>query len=183
MAKSSGISGYTVQLNNLVSEIQSEKVVEIADKAWTVIGDQIRINAIGINAVLTGLLIDPRTILTHAGVTNREGNKGFFAEAGVFKDDNAMGSYPHPSLNRNRNPKSDIPSATVAYWLEFGVQPHYLIKGVRARKYKVDGDSGVPYHKGVTARPFISKAYDQKLDQAYNILSKGLDDLIRNAVR
>lgn len=178
MAKTLGLKDYHIQLNKLVEQLSSDEVIKAAEESWSIIGDQIRQNAVSNNFVLTGLLIDPRTILTHAGVTNRDGKKGFFAEAGVFKDDSAMASYPHPSLDRARNPKSDIPSATVAYWLEFGVQPHYTVQGIRARKVKPDAKSGVGFHGGIKPTPFISSAYDTKLEDAHDHLSKSLGALI-----
>ena len=183
MAKVTGLKDYFVQLDSIVNSLSSDLVIEVAQESWSIIGDQIRTNAIALDLVLTGLLVDPKTILTHAGVTNRDGKKGLFAEAGVFKDDSAMSSYRHPSINRNRNPKTDIPSATAAYWLEFGVQPHYTYPRSNTRKTPVDERSGVKFHPGVTQRPFISKAYDEKIDEAYAKLSKGLGELIDRAVK
>ncbi len=183
MAKTVGLQDFFVQLNDLVDAVDSEKTVKVAKEAWDIVGDQIRANALGADLVLTGLLVDPRTILTHAGFTNHDGKRGIFAEAGVFKSDSVMGSYPHPSLNRNRSAKSDIPPAMVAYWLEFGVQPHYTIKGIRARKNPVDAAVGVSFHQGIAPIPFISSAYDSTSDKALQHLESGLGDLIDKAIK
>lgn len=183
MATVTGLKDYFVELDAIVNSLESEKVVDAVIESWSVIGDQIRNNAISQGLILTGLLVDPKTILTHAGLTNRDGKKGVFAEAGVFKDDSAMSAHKHPNLGRNRNPKSDIPSPTVAYWLEFGVQPHFTYPRTTTRKTPVNEKAGVKFHPGVSPKPFISRAYDEKIGVANAVLSKKLGELIDEATR
>ena len=78
--------------------------------------------------------------------------------------------------------KADIPAPQIAWFLEFGVQPHYTVSGIRARKFPVTEDSKVGFHKGIAPTPFISSAFDTKLDEAYSHLIRGLDLLIEKSI-
>lgn len=178
MARIEGVESLIAQLTEIGSAVQSEQTVEIARKSWDIVRDEIRANAISAGHVFTGLLIDPKTILTNAGKSKNASGTIIFAEAGVFKDDSAMARF-------GLNPKTDIPRGMVAYWLEFGTQEHYNIKGLRARKTPVTegdkGSRGASTTAAIKPTKFISRAFDAKADLAFNVFRQDMGLLIDKA--
>ena len=178
MARIEGVQSLLAQLTEVGSAVESKQTIEIARKSWDIVRDEIRSNALNAGLVFTGLLIDPKTILTHAGKSKNENGTIIFAEAGVFKDDSAMSRF-------GLNPKTDIPRGMVAYWLEFGTQEHYNIKGLRARKTPVTegdkGSRGAATTAGIKPTKFISRAFDAKSDFAFNAFREDLGLLIDKA--
>lgn len=185
MAKVKGLEGFLGQMDNLANIGETQELKDAVGKAWSLVTDKIRENARSSFVMQTGLLIDPNVIKTITGIEERDGKKVLIAQAGVFSDIGVMSSYPHPNLNRNRNPK-DIPPANIAWFLEFGVQPHYLYKDVRARKTPVSAEAmeqkkkGI--HPGIKPTPFISNAFDETYEAALADFTKELEKLIKQAI-
>lgn len=176
-----GLKALEAQLDDLTGVLTGPQMVEAAEQAWNTVRNQIDANAASEGFFDTGLLLDPATIITVAGMDN-EGR--VYADAGVFKHDATMIKYGF-------DPKTDIPRAQVAYWLEFGTQAHYTRKGVRAQRLDRDTGGTLPGDRpgdnllteGIKPSKFMSRAFDTASDNAYRQFTENVDKLVEKATR
>lgn len=178
-----GMDVYMKQLERLKNVPKQQEVLTVIEQGWSIVTEQIRSNAISEFNFNTGLLFDTKTILTNVGRAGEDGNY-IYAEAGVFRDDSAMGAR---GLTR-----SDIPAPMYAHWLEFGTDAHHVEKDWRRKKtsgqdhtFSVARKRGysetapvASQRSGIRATYFISKASDSKQEQANTFIVNGLNQLI-----
>lgn len=171
-----GVKDLVAQLTELSALVDEKEIIEDAEKSWSIIRDQIRLNAAAAGFHDTGLLLDPRTILVHAG--KGSGGNIIFAEAGVFKDDSAMSAY-------GLNPKKDMPRGMVAYWLEYGTRDHYVGQRADVAQERAQNRQGKSPSmiRGIKPSKFISRAFDLKNQEAFDDFSRRLGERIDKVIK
>ena len=153
---------------DLISDFErmtGPEVTLAAKKATENIAEKLE-NDIGANArSMLSLKYATGTFLASIGSTSDYSIKDSWAGG-------SAGVYSNPAIEARKpqrfKGRTEPPAAAVAWWLEFGVQPHSLYPGAtaarqakagrKARKAR-DQDKG-RQHPGITQQPFISRAYD-----------------------
>lgn len=72
-----------------------------------------------------------------------------------------------------------IPEPVIAYWYEFGIQPHSTSSGARAEnKGRKARKQGTRIHRGSPPRPFLSSAFDAGSENIFNTIADRLNKSI-----
>lgn len=181
MIQTDGLNQLLNDLDYMKTAIESNEFVQAIEKEWSIVTNKIRDNAASSFNVKTGLLLDSKSIITHAGVTFDQDAPFIFAEAGVFKSDSSM-------TERGLNAQKDIPASMYAYWLEFGTRDHYNQKGIKmAHPSRSGGVSAgelksLKMTQGIEPTYFISRAHDEVADIAYDGIVARIGEMIDKAM-
>ena len=158
-----GIDDVIADFDRIAGDIEIESVAAL-DESLSEIEEKMKLNA---KAVFTdgytkGVMVNS---ISHT-VSVKDGK--IFSTVGVYDMPNKTGS----SARR-------IPEPVIAYWYEFGIQPHSTASGARkANGKRRDKNQTGNLHQGSAPRPFLSNAFDGGVDDIITTITKRLNKSI-----
>lgn len=154
-------------------EADTSKMLEAGTKATNSMREKYR--AYGVK---TGLLSDPR--ITHAWTKSSSDKKSDALYFGVIKYDAVMREY-------GLDPAKDIPPNVLAYWIEYGAEPHLTISGfdLRRKSDRAIMAKTEPHkiHKGILAQPILTRAALQYESEIMSGIEFALDSKVNKALK
>ena len=158
-----GLDSVIDDFNRIVGDIEKESI-EALNESLGSIETQMKSNA---NSVFTdgytkGIMVNS---ISHQ-VSVKDGK--IFASVGVYDMSRKTGTT-----------KRRAPEPLIAYWYEFGIQPHSTASGARkANGKRPDKKQVGNLHQGSPPRPFLSTAFDSMSENIIVTIANKLNKII-----
>ena len=158
-----GLDDVIADFDRIVGDIEIESAAAL-EESLTDIENQMKSNAKSVftDGYTKGVMVN--------SISHKVSVKDGFVSASV-------GVYDMSRKTGSSNRR--IPEPIIAYWYEFGIQPHSTSSGARAENKgkKAKGQTG-RMHQGSPPRPFLSSAFDSMSENIILTIAKRLNKSI-----